>query len=284
MIKVGEYNILKVLRFTEFGAFLDDGDKGILLPNRFIPEGLKEGEDLSVFIYHDGEERLIATTQKPKGKVGDIVKLRAVTVNPQGAFLDNGLMKDLFVPKSKQVFDMRVNGDYLVKIYLDEQTGRMAATEKFGSAFQNETVTVKELEEVDLIVYRRTDIGYVCIINNIHTGVLHHNEIYRSINIGDKFKGFIKKIYPETMDKDDRFRIDVAAGKAGYQRVEDETEKILRLLQENNGYLPYHDKSNPEEIYDFFGMSKKSFKMTTGNLFKQRKITFEKTGIKLVEK
>ena len=284
MIKVGEYNILKVLRFAEFGAFLDDGDKGILLPNRFIPEGLKEGEDLSVFIYHDGEERLIATTQKPKGKVGDIVKLRAVTVNPKGAFLDNGLMKDLFVPKSKQVFDMRVNGDYLVKIYLDEQTGRMAATEKFGSAFQNETVTVKELEEVDLIVYRRTDIGYVCIINNIHTGVLHHNEIYRSINIGDKFKGFIKKIYPETMDKDDRFRIDVAAGKAGYQRVEDETEKILRLLQENNGYLPYHDKSNPEEIYDFFGMSKKTFKMTTGNLFKQRKITFEKTGIKLVEK
>ena len=284
MIKVGEYNLLKVLRFTEFGAFLDDGDKGILLPNRFIPEGLKEGEDLSVFIYHDGEERLIATTQKPKGKVGDIVKLRAVTVNPKGAFLDNGLMKDLFVPKSKQVFDMRVNGDYLVKIYLDEQTGRMAATEKFGSAFQNETVTVKELEEVDLIVYRRTDIGYVCIINNIHTGVLHHNEIYRSINIGDKFKGFIKKIYPETMDKDDRFRIDVAAGKAGYQRVEDETEKILRLLQENNGYLPYHDKSNPEEIYDFFGMSKKTFKMTTGNLFKQRKITFEKTGIKLVEK
>ncbi len=284
MIKVGEYNLLKVLRFTEFGAFLDDGEKGILLPNRFIPQGLKEDEELNVFIYHDGEERLIATTQKPKGKVGDIVKLRCVSVNPQGAFLDNGLMKDLFVPKSKQLSAMRPNGDYLVMIYLDEQTGRMAATEKFAYMLQNENLAVKEHDEVDLIVYRRTDIGYVCIINNLHTGVLHHNEVYRSISIGDKFKGFIKKIYPESPDKEERFRIDVVAGKKGYERVEGETDKILRLLQENNGYLPYHDKSNPDEIYDFFGMSKKTFKMATGNLFKQRKITFEKTGIKLFVK
>ena len=283
MIKVGEYNNLKVLRLVEFGAYLDDGAEGILLPKRFVPTGLAVDDKVKVFIYHDGEDRLIATTQQPKGILGDIVKLRAVTVNPQGAFLDNGLMKDMFVPKSKQLFDMRVNGDYLVKIYLDEQTGRLAATERIDPFLSNEALTVKELEEVDLIVFRRTDIGYVCIINNQHTGVLHHNEIYRSIGVGDKFKGFIKKIYPESMDKDDRFRIDVAAGKKGYQRVEDETEKILRLLHENDGYLPYHDKSAPEEIYDFFGMSKKTFKMTTGNLFKQRKITFEKTGIKLIE-
>ena len=284
MIKVGEYNNLKVLRLVEFGAYLDDGAEGILLPKRFVPTGLAVDDEVKVFIYHDGEDRLIATTQQPKGILGDIVKLRAVTVNPQGAFLDNGLMKDMFVPKSKQLFDMRVNGDYLVKIYLDEQTGRLAATERIDPFLSNEELTVKELEEVNLIVFRRTDIGYVCIINNLHTGVLHHNEIYRNIGVGDKFKGFIKKIYPETMDKDDRFRIDVAAGKKGYQRVEDETEKILRLLHENNGYLPYHDKSAPEEIYDFFGMSKKTFKMTTGNLFKQRKISFEKTGIKLIEK
>ena len=284
MIKVGEYNNLKVLRLVEFGAYLDDGAEGILLPKRFVPTGLAVDDEVKVFIYHDGEDRLIATTQQPKGILGDIVKLTAVTVNPQGAFLDNGLMKDMFVPKSKQLFDMRVNGDYLVKIYLDEQTGRLAATERIDPFLSNEELTVKELEEVNLIVFRRTDIGYVCIINNLHTGVLHHNEIYRNIGVGDKFKGFIKKIYPESMDKDDRFRIDVAAGKKGYQRVEDETEKILRLLHENNGYLPYHDKSAPEEIYDFFGMSKKTFKMTTGNLFKQRKISFEKTGIKLIEK
>ena len=284
MIKVGEYNLLKVLRIVDFGAYLEDGAEGVLLPKRFVPEGLKVDDEIKVFIYHDGEDRLIATTQQPKGILGDIVKLKAVTVNPQGAFLDNGLMKDIFVPKSKQVFGMRVNGDYLVKIYLDEQTGRLAATEKVEPFLNNEELTVKELEEVDLIVHRRTDIGYVCIINNIHTGVLHHNEIYRNISVGDKFKGFIKKIYPESLDKNDRFRIDVAAGKKGYQRVEDEAGKVLRLLQENNGYLPYHDKSDPEEIYDFFGMSKKTFKMTTGNLFRQRKISFEKTGIKLIEK
>jgi len=283
MIKVGEYNLLKVLRLVDFGAYLDDGAEGVLLPKRFVPAGVTAGDEIKVFIYHDGEDRLIATTQQPKGILGDIVKLRTVTVNPQGAFLDNGLMKDIFVPKSKQIAGMRVNGDYLVKIYLDEQTGRLAATEKIEPYLSNENLTVKELEEVDLIVYRRTDIGYVCIINNIHTGVLHHNEIYRNIQVGDKFKGFIKKIYPESPDKSDRFRIDVAAGKKGYQRVEDEAEKVLRLLRENKGYLPYHDKSEPEAIYDFFGMSKKTFKMTTGNLFRQRKISFEKTGIKLVE-
>jgi len=283
MIKVGEYNLLKVLRLVDFGAYLDDGAEGVLLPKRYVPAGVTAGDEIKVFIYHDGEDRLIATTQQPKGILGDIVKLRTVTVNPQGAFLDNGLMKDIFVPKSKQIAGMRVNGDYLVKIYLDEQTGRLAATEKIEPFLSNENLTVKELEEVDLIVYRRTDIGYVCIINNIHTGVLHHNEIYRNIQVGDKFKGFIKKIYPESPDKNDRFRIDVAAGKKGYQRVEDEAEKVLRLLRENKGYLPYHDKSEPEAIYDFFGMSKKTFKMTTGNLFRQRKISFEKTGIKLVE-
>ena len=276
MIKVGEYNILKVAREVDFGLYLDDGAEGILLPKRFVPPGAKMGDEIKVFLYHDGEDRLIATTQQPKGILGDIVKLRTVSVTPQGAFLDNGLMKDLFVPKSKQQNNMIPNGEYLVKIYLDEQTGRLAATEKIEPFLSNEELTVKELEVVNLIVYRRTDIGYVVIINNKHTGVLHHNEIYRNITAGDKFTGFIKKIYPTDN------KIDVAAGKPGYQRVEGEAEKILRLLKENNGYLPYYDKTDPEEIYSFFGMSKKTFKMTVGNLYKQKKISFEKTGIKLV--
>ena len=282
MIKVGEYNNLKVIREVDFGLYLDDGAEGILLPKRFVPAGTKIGDEVKVFLYHDGEDRLIATTQKPTGILGDIVKLRTVSVTQHGAFLDNGLMKDLFVPKSKQQNSMIPNGEYLVKIYLDEQTGRLAATEKIEPYLSNEELTVKELEVVDLIVYRRTDIGYVVIINNQHTGVLHHNEIYREITAGDKFKGFIKKIYPEDKAGADRYRIDVAAGKPGYNRVEDETEKILRLLKENDGFLPYHDKSDPEEIYTFFGMSKKTFKMTTGNLYKQRKISFEKDGIRLV--
>ncbi len=282
MIKTGEYNILKVIREVDFGVYLDDGAEGILLPKRFVPANTKIGDDIKVFLYHDGEDRLIATTQQPRGVLGDIVKLRAVSVTEHGAFLDNGLMKDLFVPKSKQQLSMIPNGEYLVKIYLDEQTGRLAATEKLEPFLSNETLTVKELELVDLIVYRRTDIGYVCIINNKHTGVLHHNEIYRNITAGDRFTGFIKKIYPEDKTSDLRYRIDVSAGKPGYNRVEDETEKILRLLKENDGFLPYHDKSSPEDIYDFFAMSKKTFKMTTGNLYKQRKISFEKDGIRLL--
>ncbi len=275
MVKTGEFNTLKVLRQVDFGIYLDDGAEGILLPKRFVPADAKPGDELNVFVYHDSDDRLIATTQQPLGKLGDIVKLKAVSVTEQGAFMDWGLMKDLFVAKSQQLTGMRPNGEYLVKIYRDEQTNRIAATERFDNTLSNDVLTVKVLDVVDLIVYRRTDIGYVCIINNAHTGVLHHNEIYRSIGVGDKFEGFIKKIYPDN-------KIDVAAGKPGYQRVEDEAGKILRLLQENDGYLPYYDKSDPEEIYEFFGMSKKTFKMTVGNLFRQKKITLEKNGIKSV--
>jgi predicted RNA-binding protein (virulence factor B family) len=276
MVKSGEYNKLKVLRKVDFGLYLDDGGEGILLPRRFVPHNVNEGDELEVFVYHDGEDRLIATTQKPFGVVGDIVKLKAVSVTPQGAFMDWGLMKDLFVPKSQQLTGMLPNGEYVVKIYRDEQTGRAAASEKVEQELSNDALTVKEGDEVDLIVLRRTDIGYLMIINNSHTGVLHLNEVFRSIGTGDKFRGFIKKVYPDN-------KIDVVAGKMGYNRVEGEAEKVLRLLKENDGYLPYNDKSDPEDIYLFFGMSKKTFKMTTGNLYKQKKISFEKTGIKLLD-
>lgn len=275
MIQVGRFNNLKIIRKVDFGVFLDDGAEGILLPKRFVPNGSEVGNELEVFIYHDGEDRLIATTQQPFGQVGDIVKLQAVNVTTLGAFLDWGLMKDLFVPKSQQISGMRPKGEYLVKIYLDEKTGRVAATEKFEASLSNDVLSIKPLDVVDIIVYRRTDIGYLVIINNQHTGVLHHNEIYRSIGTGDRFKGFIKHIYPDN-------KIDVAAGKPGYGRVEDEADKVLRLLQENNGYLPYYDKSDPDAIYEFFGMSKKTFKMTIGSLYKQQKIALEKTGIRLI--
>ncbi|MEO5984816.1 MAG: S1-like domain-containing RNA-binding protein, partial [Ferruginibacter sp.] len=224
MVSVGVYNILKVIRHADFGVYLDDGKEGILLPKRFAPPRIAIGDEVKVFVYHDSEGRIIATTQEPKGIIGDIIKLRAVTVTQQGAFLDYGLMKDLFVPKSKQITGMRPNGEYLVKLYLDDQTGRIAATEKLDEFLNNDTLTMKEMDLVDLIVYRRTDIGYLVIINNLHTGVLHHNEIYRDITEGDKFPGFIKKIYSDN-------RIDVAAGRPGYNRVEDETQKILRLLK-----------------------------------------------------
>jgi hypothetical protein len=281
MAKIGEYNTMKVIKEKSMGVFLDDGGEGILLPKRFVPEGTRTGDELKVFLYHDGEDRPIATTQKPTGVLGDIVKLKVVSVTNQGAFLDWGLMKDLFIPKSKMKNYMIPNGEYLVKIVMDEKTGRLAATEKLEAFLSNENLTVKEKDLVDLTVYRKTNIGYEVIINNSHKGILHNNEIYRNISIGDKFKGFIKKIFA---DKNGNTLIDVAAGKSGYQRVEDETEKILRLLKANDGYLPYNDKSSPEEIYSFFGMSKKTFKMSTGNLYKQHKIAFTTTGIQLIEK
>lgn len=267
---------MKVARKMDFGVYLDDGGDGILLPKRFVPPQANVGDMLKVFVYHDSENRVIATTQTPKGVLGDILKLRVVSVTPQGAFLDWGLMKDLFVPRSQQLMGMRTGGEYLVKIYLDEETGRVAATEKIDHFLSNDPLTVKEKDAVDLVVYRRTDIGYVVIINNIHTGVLHFNEIYREIQVGDKVRGYIKNIRPEN-------KVDVVLGKMGYERVDDETSKVLRLLEENNGYLPYNDKSAPEDIYTFFGMSKKTFKMTTGALYKQGKIKFAKEGIVLIE-
>ena len=276
MIKTGDYNTLKVIRLAEFGVYLDDGKEGILLPKRFVPAGVKIGDEVNVFIYHDSEDRIIATTQRPKAVVGDIARLRAVSVTPMGAFLDNGLMKDLFVPKSKQLTGMRVGGEYIVKLYLDEQTGRIAATEKIEPFLTNEQLTVKEMDLVDIIIYRRTDIGYVVIINKLHTGVLHFNEIYRTIREGDQMKGYVKNILPEN-------KINIVLGKPGYDRVQDEAEKIMQLLRENNGYLPYNDKSDAEEIYAFFGMSKKTFKMSVGNLYKKQQILLTQTGIKLLE-
>jgi predicted RNA-binding protein (virulence factor B family) len=283
MIRVGEYNTLKVKKELEFGLILEDGKEGILLPKRFVPRGARIGDDLKVFLYHDGEDRLIATTQHPKATLGEIAKLQVVSVTPHGAFLDWGLMKDIFVPKSKQLSGMRLGGDYLVRIYLDEQTGRLCATEKIEQSLSNEDMTLKEKDPVDLTVFRRTDIGYLVIINGKHTGVLHFNEIFRDIAVGDKFQGFIKNITPADQTPSGDTQIDVVAGKPGYERTEDAAEKILRLLRENKGHLPYHDKSDPESIYSFFGMSKKTFKMTTGRLYKEKKILITDAGIELTK-
>jgi len=275
-VLVGRYNTLKVSRKVDFGFYLDNGEEGILLPTRFAPKGLRIGDEITVFVYHDSDNRLIATTQKAKACVGEIVKMKAVAVTRQGAFLDWGLMKDLFVPASKQLGGMREGGEYLVQLYIDEMTGRVAATEKLAQLLSNDTLTVKELDQVDLLVYRKSELGYVVIINNLHTGIIHTSEIFSDIEIGDHLKGFVKTILPGN-------KIDVVLGKPGFQKVEDEAGKVLRLLAENNGYLPYNDKSAPEDIYEFFGMSKKTFKMTTGNLYKQRKIEFTQTGIKALD-
>lgn len=271
-MNIGEFNEMTVLREVSFGVFLDDGKEGILLPKRFLPEGLKVGDSVRVFIYHDGEGRLIATTQTPKAMAGDFARLKVVDVNRQGAFLDNGLMKDLFVPNSKMRDRMKVGGEYLVYVYLDLETRRLTATEKFDYVLSSDKLTVEEKDDVMMVVYRRTDIGYVVIINGKHTGVLHFSDIFQTIRVGDKLKGYIKKVYDDN-------RIDVALGNRGYGRIEGESDKILRMLKEAGGFLPYHDKSNPDEIYEVFGMSKKAFKMAVGKLYKEKRISLQKDGI-----
>jgi predicted RNA-binding protein (virulence factor B family) len=275
-ITAGEYHLLKVKRRADFGFYLDDGEEGLLLPIKLAPRNLKTGDEVKVFVYHDSENRLIATTQQPKAIVGDIALMQVVSVTNQGAFLDWGLMKDLFVPVSQQLGVMRKGGEYLVKLYIDEMTGRVAATEKIEPQLNREPLQLKEMDPVDLIAYRTSELGWVMIINNTFTGILHSSDIFTPIQKGDRLKGYIKKIRPDS-------KIDLALGIPGYAKVEGEADKIVRLLKENNGFLPYNDKSAPEDIYSFFGMSKKTFKMTTGHLYKQKKIAFTDTGIQLLD-
>jgi predicted RNA-binding protein (virulence factor B family) len=272
MITAGETYHLKVVKKVAFGFYLDADGIEILLPKRFAPKNLSPGDLLEVFVYHDSENRLIATTQKPKGKLGDIVALEVVSVTREGAFLDWGLMKDLFLPASQQLIKALKGQRIPVMIYLDKQTGRVAATEKFSHLLFNESLDLKEMEEVKLFVYRKTELGYEVIVNNKHIGLIHYEDIFIPIEIGDKLKGFVKKI---RADK----KLDIMPGIAGYARVGPEADRILQLLDENQGYLPFNDKSEPEKIQDFFGMSKKTFKMAIGALYKKRLIEFAKQGI-----
>jgi uncharacterized protein len=268
-INVGQFNLMRVDR-------MDDGAEGVLLPKRFVPSGLQVGDTISVFVYHDSDNRLIATTQEPFAVVGDIAALKVVALTKQGAFMDWGLMKDLFVPVSQQLSSMRLGGKYLVKLYLDKQTGRVAATEKIDNQISNDVLTVKEGEKVKLQVYRETDIGYVVIVNQVHQGLVYKNEVFTHLHIGQIIdEGFVKKIREDN-------KLDIGIGKQGVEKLDDDQLKLIQLLKLHKGFLPYHDKSSPEDIYAFFGISKKAFKMNVGMLYKSKKITIEEGGIRLI--
>ncbi len=276
MVLVGEYNTLKVVKEVDFGLYLDGDKDEILLPKRYVPQGLKTGDEITVFVYHDNEGRLIATTDKPFAVVGEIAMLEVADVTPHGAFLKWGIMKDVFIPVAYMEQRMRKGDKRLVMLVIDAQTGRVTATEKIDQFLTNLDLTVKEGEEVDLLIFQKTDIGYKVIINSKHTGVLHYNEVFKDLEAGDKLRGYIKKIRPGN-------KIDVSPGVKGYARVMSEEDKVLEVIRNNNGYIPYNDKSDPESIYAFLGMSKKTFKMTLGALYKKRLIEFTQTGTKLVE-
>jgi predicted RNA-binding protein (virulence factor B family) len=276
MVLVGNYNTLRVVKEVDFGMYLDGDPDEILLPKRYVPAGLKPDDEITVFIYHDNEGRLIATTEKPVAEVGEIALMEVASETKHGAFLKWGIMKDVFIPLSYQEQRMKPGDKRMVMLVIDAQTGRVTATEKVDKFLSNYELSVKENDEVDLVVFQKTDIGYKVIINNKHTGVLHFNEVFRELEIGEKLRGFIKGIRPGN-------KIDVSPGIRGYTRVKTEEERILELLNNNNGYLPYNDKSDPDAIHAFFGMSKKTFKMTLGALYKKRQIIFTQTGTKLVE-
>jgi predicted RNA-binding protein (virulence factor B family) len=276
MVLVGEYNTLKVVKEVDFGLYLDGGKDEILLPKRYVPQGLKTGDEISVFVYHDNEGRLIATTDKPFASVGEMAMLEVADVTPHGAFLKWGIMKDVFIPVAYMEHRMRKGDKRLVMLVIDAQTGRVTATEKIDQFLTNLDLTVKEGEEVDLLIFQKTDIGYKVIINSKHTGVLHYNEVFKDLETGDKLRGYVKKIRPGN-------KVDVSPGVKGYSRVMSEEDKVMEVIRNNNGYIPYNDKSDPESIYAFLGMSKKTFKMILGALYKKRLIEFTQTGTKLVE-
>ena len=275
-INVGQFNLMRVDRRVDFGFYMDDGAEGILLPKRFVPSGLQVDDTISVFVYHDSDNRLIATTQEPLAVVGDIAALKVVEVTSQGAFLDWGLMKDLFVPVSQQLSTMRLGGKYLVKLYIDAQTGRVAATEKIDKQISNDHLTVKEGEKVKIQVYRESEIGYVVIVNQVHQGLVYKNEVFTHLHIGQFIdEAFVKKIREDN-------KLDIGLGKQGGEKLADDNQKIISLLKSHKGFLPYHDKSAPDDIYAFFGMSKKAFKMNVGMLYKLKLISIAEDGIHLV--
>jgi predicted RNA-binding protein (virulence factor B family) len=277
MAEIGRLNVLKVVKEVEFGIYLDGGELGeILLPRRYVPRNCKTGDNLEVFIYVDSEDRIIATTEKPYAMVGDFALLKVVSVNNVGAFLDWGLPKDLLVPFSEQDRKMEEGRAYIVKIYLDEKTRRIAASSRLDNYLEQEPGDLQEGQEVELLIRHRTPIGHIAIINSLHHGVLHHNEVFQTLNRGQKIKGFIKKI------RDDH-KIDLCLHQPGYGKVADVTETILDTLKKEGGFLSITDKTSPEVIYNWFGVSKKTYKKAIGAIYKRRLIIIEDTGIKLNE-
>lgn len=277
MVEIGKLNTLRVVKLVEFGAYLDGGDMGeILLPKNTMPANCAVGSSIEVFIYFDSESRIIATTKRPYAQVGEAACLKVVSVSPFGAFLDWGLpQKDLLVPRSEQKEPMVVGTSYCVCIYIDEYTGRIAASAKLDAFLSDLNADFTVGQSVDLLIAEQTDMGYKAVVNNTHWGLLYTNEVFQKLTHGQKIKGFIKRI------RDDK-RIDLSLYPAGYKKVEDLLDTILARLREHEGFIPLNDKTPPAEIYAFFGVSKQSFKNAIGGLYKKKLIRIDPDGIRLL--
>lgn len=272
MVAIGDYNELEIIKQVDFGVYLDSEDGEILLPAKYLPPHYQLGDRLRVFIYRDSEDRIIATTLEPKARVGDFAALPVKDTSNHGAFLDWGLEKDLFVPFSNQRDKMQTGRTYLVYLYLDENSDRIVATAKYEKYLRQGSPELSEGQEVDLLVAGFTDLGFKVIINNQYGGILYKNEVFRPLQLGEKTRGFVRKIRED-------HKIDVSLQKTGYGEVADAATVVLDKLRLAGGRLELSDKSSPEEIYAQLGMSKKTFKKAIGSLYREGKISLSDTAI-----
>ncbi len=273
-LRLGQMNKLKVVRRADFGLYLGGGPEDILLPNRYVPNGIEIGDEIEVFVYLDSEERLVATTETPLAQVGDFAWLQVAWVNNYGAFLDWGLMKDLFVPFREQKMKMQKGKSYLVHLHIDEETYRIVASAKVERYLNTNYPPYHGGDEVSLLIWQKTDLGFKAIIDNQYAGLLYDDEIFRSLHSGDRVTGYVKQVRPDG-------KIDLSLQKKGQKAVVDFSETLLQHLQTNGGTTVLGDKSPAEEIYAVFGVSKKVFKKAVGDLYKRHLITIEPDGLHL---
>jgi predicted RNA-binding protein (virulence factor B family) len=270
-------NRLLVKGTQAYGIHLDGGVAGdILLRDKVAVEKYQAGDEIDAFVYVDREQRLVATTRKPSAMVGDFALLRVVTNSAAGAFMDWGLENDLFVPKSEQQDNMREGKSYVVFIFLSEKHNRITASSKLDKFLDLQPPVYAEEEEVDLLVYARTDLGYSAVVNSCHSGMIYENEVFQKLVIGQRLQGYVKKIRQD-------HKIDLRLQQTGYQQVDTLSQTILDTLKDRGGMVAVSDKSPPEEIYALFGVSKKVFKKAIGALYKKRRIVIAPDGIRLVD-
>ena len=278
MLRAGRTQKLTVSRISDYGLYLADEEQNeVLLPNRYISLTDKPGDEKEVFLYHDSEDRLVATTETPLLRVGEAGYLRVVDKTAHGAFLDWGLYgKDLFLPNRNQQGGIIAGRSYIVYLYEDSVTGRCVATCKLKSFINNDSITVALRQEVDLLVASESPIGYRVIINNRHWGMLYRNQLFRPIAVGDRTKGYVRKLTEDN-------RIDVSLQQEGFAQVKDSAEVLLQLVRDNGGFLPLNDDSAPEEVNRLTQTSKKVFKRSLGMLLKRGAVTVDEQGIKINE-
>lgn len=276
MIQIGQHNTLRIDRDTKVGLFLTDGKEDVLLPNKYVPKVFEIGEEITVFVYLDHEERPVATTLVPYIFLNEFALLRVNYTNQVGAFMDWGMEKDILVPFKEQARPMEKGKRYLVYLYMDPKTNRLVASSKTNQFLDNQNITVEKNEEVDLIISHITEIGINVIINQKHRGLVYKDEVYDdAIRTGDKMKGYIKNIRPDG-------KIDVSLHKLGFENIEPNSEIILNELRASRGFLRLNDNSHPEDIKTVLKMSKKTFKKAIGHLYKEKLIEIKDDGIYLV--